>query len=382
MSKKSYIYLDNNSTTELTDDVSAVILDLTINNIFGNPSSPHLAGSKTKALVESSRVSVANSLGCSPSEIIFTSGGTESNNMAIRGICNSKLSGNNDVVISAGEHPSVMNTVSCVTDGNYRLVPLYSDGSLDLEWADRLITEDTTLVSIMLANNITGAIFPVAEIVDIAHKRGVPVHCDAVQAYGKIPIDVKELGVDLLSISGHKAHAMSGVGALYVREGIRLSPIMAGGTQETGFRPGTENYIGIATLGVAAEEVTKDSSDKVKGLRNAFETGIRQRIPNVSIQASSIPRVPNTSSITFHGIDSTSMLLALEGAGVIASAGASCSAGLSDPPKTLTSMGMNSRQASSTVRFSFSKMSSMIDVVLAIEYCTKCAEALREGVGF
>lgn len=383
MNKKSQIiYLDNNATTSLSENASAVIMDLVIHDIYGNSSSIHSKGVKTRALIESSRSSVAKSLGCFPNEIVFTSGGTESNNLAIRGVCSGKLGEFSDVVISAGEHSSVVNTVSCVTGGDYRIIPMYSNGSLDLEWASKLITEDTSLVSVMLANNITGSIFKVLDIVDMAHKKGVPVHCDAVQAYGKMPIDVKELGVDLLSISGHKAHAMSGVGALYIREGFKLEPLITGGGQEQGFRSGTENYIGITTLGVAAEEIMEGNLDKVKGLRDAFETGIKQRIKGVTIVAEGTDRVPNTSAVCFEGIDALSMVLALEETGILASAGPACSSGYLLPDKMLLSMGLTEKQATSTVRFSFSKLSGMIDVALAIEAAFRCTGALREGSGF
>ena len=378
MNKKSdIIFLDNNSTTSLSDDAASIVFDIITNDIFGNPSSIHSSGAKIKAIVESSRVSVAKSLGCSPSEIVFTSGGTESNNMAIRGVCEGKLGEFSDIVISAAEHSSIVNTVSCVTGNSYRIIPMYSHGSLDLEQASNLITEDTSLVSVMLASGTTGAIFQVQDIVDLAHKKGVPVHCDAVQAYGKIPIDVKELGADLVSISGHKAHALPGVGALYIREGIQLRPLITGGKQESGFRSGTENYVGISTLGIVAEEIVLSNMDKVRGLRDTFEAGIKQRISGITIQAEKVGRIPNTSSVTFQGIDALSMVTSLEESGVLASAGPACSSGFLEPAKVLLSMGLSEKQATSTVRFSFSKMSSMADSALAIEACARVSAVLR-----
>lgn len=380
MGKKSNIvYLDNNATTSLSENAAAIVMDLIIHDVHGNPSSTHSSGMKTKAVIESSRASVAKSLGCSPSEIVLTSGGTESNNMAIRGVCSGKLGEFSDIVISAAEHSSVVNSVSCITGGSYRVIPMYPHGSLDLEWASKLITEDTSLVSVMLASNITGAILQVRDVVEMAHKKGVPVHCDAVQAYGKIPIDVKELGADLVSISGHKAHAMPGVGALYVREGIRIEPMITGGGQEGGLRSGTENYIGIATLGIVAEEIVSSNMEKVRGLRDSFEAGLKQRIPGVTIQAEGVTRVSNTSAVTFKGVDALSMVIVLEEAGILASAGPACSSGFVTPSPVLLSMGLTEKQATSTVRFSFSKLSDMADAALAIEACVRAASTLRKA---
>jgi cysteine desulfurase len=229
MSKEnlSTVYLDNNATTELSQDAAAIVMDMVINNIYGNPSSSHQIGTRIMEIVHAARYGVALSLNCGIEEVIFTSGGTESNNIALRGTYSNHTDAANDIVISAGEHSSINNTVEAIAnEGKIRFIPLKRDGTLDLDWADRLITEDTALVSVMLANNETGVIFPVKEVVKIAHSRGALVHCDAVQVYGKMPIDVRSLGVDLLSISGHKAHSLSGTGALYIRKGVLIHPIM------------------------------------------------------------------------------------------------------------------------------------------------------------
>lgn len=372
------IYLDNNATSELSDDVASVVVSLVTANIYGNPSSTHEMGLKIRAIMDVARYGVAQSLGCGSEEIIFTSGGTEANNLALRGIYSPYTKSANDIVISAAEHASVFHTAEAVaTENKVRLIPLKEDGSLDMEWAERLITDDTSLVSVMLANNETGVLFPVKQIVELAHKRGALVHCDAVQVYGRLPIDVRNLGVDLLSISGHKTHALPGIGALYVRKGVLVRPIMAGGGHEFGLRPGTENYIGVASLGTISNEISQ-SKAMGSGLRDAFETGVKRRIPNIVINGEGVSRVPNTSSITFKGVHSSAMLVALGEEGICASAGAACSSERAQVSRTLTSMGVSEDDAFSTIRFSFSRMSKMMDAATAIEACVKCTLILRQ----
>ena len=374
--KPPVVYLDNNATTELSQDVAGVVMDLVLHNVYGNPSSSHEMGSKIKVLLQAARYSVAQSIGCSTEEVVFTSGGTEANNLALRGVYHPP----GDLIISAGEHSSVYKTAHDIAgDGHVRLIPYTEDGSLDLEWAERLITADTSLVSVMLANNETGALFDIREIVRLAHKRGALVHCDAVQAYGKVPIDVRDFGVDLLTISGHKAHALPGIGALYVRKELIIRPTITGGGQEHFLRAGTENYVGAASLGTVANEITRRNGNMESGLRDAFEAGIKKRIPDVVIHAEDVPRVPNTSNVSFKGVHALAMLTALSEMGIYASAGSACSSGSSKPSRTLTSMGVSEKDALSAVRFSFSSMSKIMDVALAIEACVKCVETLRQG---
>jgi cysteine desulfurase len=378
--KPSTVYLDNNATTELSHDVAQVVTDMVLHNIYGNPSSQHEAGIKIRTIIDAARYGVAQSLGCSSEEIVFTSGGTESNNLALRGAFQWDSVQPSELVISAGEHPSVYNTAEALAGaGTVRVIPLLPDGSLDMDWAARLITDDVALVSVMLANNITGNVYPIKELVQLAHNHGALVHCDAVQAYGKIPINVHDLGVDLLSISGHKAHALPGVGALYVRKGIMLHPTQTGGSQESSIRAGTENYIGIASLATVANDITRRGGNMESGYRDVFEMGLLKRIPNVIVNGKGSTRVPNTSSVTFTGIHATAMLTALAEQGIYASAGSACSSGAAKPSRTLLSMDLSERDASSTVRFSFSNLSKLMDIALAIEACVKCVNTLRQG---
>jgi len=378
--KPSMVYLDNNATTELSQDVAGVVMDMVLHNIYGNPSSKHEVGEKVRTIIDAARYGVAQSLGCSSEEIIFTSGGTEANNLALRGVYYPDDTRPSDLIISGGEHASVYATAMDIAgEDRIRQIPILPNGSLDMDFAERLITEDVVLVSVMLSNNITGNIYPIKEIVRLAHDRGALVHCDAVQAYGKIPINVRDLGVDLLSISGHKAHALPGVGALYIRKGIQLHPTLTGGGQESGARAGTENYVGIASLATVANDITRRGGNMESGLRDVFEKGLLKRIPNVIVNGVESQRVPNTSSITFKGVHSASMLTALSEQGIYASAGSACSSGTAKPPRTLISMGMSEEDALSTIRFSFSSMSKIMDVALAVEACVKCAETLRQG---
>jgi len=377
MALPHFTYLDSNATTEVSHEAAEAIMDLVLTDVYGNPSSTHEAGIRIRQLIEASRASVSQSLGCSPDAIIFTSGGTEANNIALRGIYNPYASSDNYIVISDGEHSSVENTVKDIAGEELiSYIPLNRDGSLDLFAADKLITEDTALVSVMLANNETGVIFPVKEITDLAHSRGVLVHCDAVQAYGKIPINVKELGVDLLTVSGHKVHALPGSGALYVREGVQVRPMFTGGSQERGLRAGSENFVAIASLGAVADNILEGKLVE-PSLRNAFELGIKNRVKDVEVVGQGSLRVPNTTCMIIKGVHSGALLHTLNMRKVYVSAGSACSSGLLRPPKTIVAMGVSDEEAQSTVRVSFSKYSTMADTAYAIEMFVKSIEELR-----
>jgi cysteine desulfurase len=367
------IYLDNNSTTEVSETASGYILDLLLKFSCGNSSSNHEFGKRTKALIEGSRSVVADSIGAPTNSIIFTSGGTESNNLAIRGIFNPYSGGK--IVLSNAEHSSVFNTAFDVAPDSLDYIPLTKLGHLDLEEAKEKIKEGVSLVCVMLANNEIGTVFQIKQIVELAHKVGAVVFCDAVQAYGKIDIDINELGVDLLSISGHKAHALPGIGALYIRPGLYIKPLMTGGEQESGIRAGTENYVGIVSLASAAEEITNGSLVE-PDLRDAFEAALKRRFPGITIHGELVERVPNTSTITFKGIRSDTLLSVLDYNGVAASAGSACSANSVKPMKTILAMGFDEEEALSTVRFSFSKLTTIPETAQAINAVVKSVESI------
>jgi len=374
-SKTKFCYLDNNATTELSPGVTGALMEVVLSNIYGNPSSQHIKGVGLRKVVEASRRSVSSSLGCLPSEVVFTSGGTEANNLVIRSVCNSPGA---VIAVSSGEHASVYDTAKAMLGAEVRVIPLLVDGSLDMEQATAQLDSDVSFVSVMLVNNETGVVNPIRKLVDVAHDKGILVHCDAVQAYGKMSINVKELGVDFLTISGHKAHALPGVGALFARKGIHLFPSITGGDQESGIRGGTENYYGILSLGTVAVEIEEEGFLH-GGLCEAFEAGILRRISDISINGSDTVRAPGTSSVTFKGIHSAAMLEALEGHGIFASSGPACSSGSAQPSRVLTAMGLSEEDALSTVRFSFSRVTPIGGVAQAIEACVLCAEALRHG---
>jgi cysteine desulfurase len=375
----SQVYLDNNATTELSETAAAAVMDLVISGVFGNPSSKHTFGRGVREIVETSRLVIADSLNCPPGCLIFTGSGSEANNLAINGVCLSE-DPPNEIAISAGEHSSVYNTaLELVGDSRFVVIPLTADGVVDLKAAERLITDRTLLVSVMLANNETGVIFQIPEIVKMAHAVGAIVHCDAVQAYSKMPIDLKKLNVDLMSISGHKAHALPGIGALYVRKGIYLRPLIMGGAHEFGLRAGTENYFGIASLAAAAEEII-DSGYPSPSLRDAFELGLKNAFPGiVTINGEGSPRLPNTSSVTFRGISSVSLLAALDYKGVAASAGSACSSGFIQPSPTLLAMGRTEEEALSTIRFSLSKYTTIEDITFALNACISAIETFSSS---
>ena len=381
LNKTVKAYLDSNSTTELSDEVAQVIIEMITMDIYGNPSSLHEYGRRMRQVLDVSREAVGISLNCGPEAIIFTSGGTESNNIALRGVYDPYETRHNKIVISAAEHSSVRNTVyDMVEDDDYiREIPLKRDGSLDISLAAEFINEDVSLVSVMLANNETGAVFPVKEIVEMAHHYGIVVHCDAVQAYGKMPIDVVDLGVDLLSISGHKVHSLPGVGALYARRGILLRPPFSGGAHEFNLRPGTENYLGVASLGMAAELI-HNKNVVTSELRDLFELGVSSRLSGIEILAKTAQRIPNTSCIAFDGIKSSALLVALNDRNVYVSAGSACASGSVKPSETLLAMGLDESEALSSVRFSFSKYNTVGEAAYAINMVVEAVEELQNKI--
>jgi cysteine desulfurase len=374
------LYLDYNSTTPVDPAVLSAMLPFLAEN-FGNANSIHSAGQRARAAVDAARQSVATLLGAKSSEIVFTCGGTESDNLAIFGIVNPCDQPRKHVVTTAIEHHAVLNTAQALekTGVDVTYLPVSKEGIVDPEDIREAIRPETVLISIMLANNELGTIQPVAEIGRIAAEEDVYFHCDAVQAAGKIPIDVQALGVDLLSISGHKLYAPKGVGALYVRTDTQLGPLFYGGHHERDRRPGTENVPGIVALGKAAalavENLESDAA-RFATLRDRFENALLT-LPGVRVNGSARDRVPNTSNLLFEAAGGEALVIALDLQGVMCSSGAACSSGAVEPSHVLTAIGLSPDQARSSVRFSLGRPTTDLEIDEAARIIHAVVERLR-----
>lgn len=368
------IYLDNNATTALHPEVLRATEE-SLRSVYGNASSIHKEGQAARQVIEEARESVARLVGATAREIVFTSGGTESNNAAVLGTL--PASGRHHIVTTAIEHPSVLEVVAELERRSHEVtrVAPSSDGAVDARNVLDAVRHDTRLVAIMLANNETGVLQPVADVAREVRQRGIHVHCDAVQAAGRVEIDVDALGVDTLSLSAHKMHAPKGVGALYVRRGVVLQPIVFGGAQERRRRAGTENVPLAAAFGVAAVlAASSEPRATMAALRDRLEAGLRSFDDSaIAIHGANVPRVPNTSSVTFRGADGEGIVIALDLSGVAVSTGAACSSGRIEPSHVLLAMGLTAPEARSTVRFSLSRFTT-------VEEIDKAADLLREIV--
>jgi len=364
------IYLDNNATTRPLDEVVEAMRPL-LGELYANPSSVHQFGQAARHRVECAREQVAALLGASEKEIIFTSGGTESINLAIRGTLASDPA-RRSVVTSAVEHSATRRLCDQLGREGYTVheVGVDDQGRLDLdELADRM-DEGTALVSVMWANNETGVLFDAERIADLTSDRGVPLHLDAVQAVGKIPIDVSALPVQLLSISGHKFHGPKGVGALFVRRKTRLRPQILGGRQERDLRGGTENAPGIVGLGVAAEAAMRrpaESRQRVAALRDRLEQGICDAVPTARVNGAGAPRVGNTTNIGFESLEAQAILMLLSEAGICVSSGAACSSGSLEPSHVLQAMNVEPRYGHGSIRFSLSQFTTEAEITRVVE---------------
>ena len=373
------IYLDNNATTPVLPEVLEAMRPY-FGEHFGNASSIHHHGQETRAAVERARDSVASLLGCRPSEIVFTSGGTEGDNLAIAG-----LTGAGDHVITSSiEHHAVLLSCKHLDENGCEVtyVPVDGRGLVDPDDVRRALRPTTRLISIMMANNETGVLQPVEEIGKIAAEADVYFHTDAVQAAGKVPIDVKRIGCDALSISGHKMHAPQGVGALYVRKGTKLQPLFYGGRHERSRRAGTENVPGIVALGKAAELAMqgfeRGDGKKMFALRDRLQQGILAQVEEAGVNGEGAPRVPNTSNIYFDHIDGESMVISLDLKGLAVSTGAACSSGAIEPSHVLVAMGLRADRARASLRFSLGKQSTTEDIDLVLALVPETVARLRE----
>ncbi len=353
------IYLDHSASTPLDPEVSEAMIPY-LGDHFGNPSSVHSVGRAARDALDVARERIAELIGCNDKEIIFTSGGTEADNLAIRGVAQASKDRGNKIVISAIEHDAVRNTCRALEAEGFLVttLPVDENGRVDPEDVSRAIDNLTVLVSIMHANNEIGTVQPIEEIGDTCRERGVPFHTDAVQALGKVPIDLAELPVDLLCGSAHKMYGPKGAGFLFIRKGTRLDPILFGGPHEKELRAGTENVPGIVGLGKAAELAhirLKDDSVRIQKLRNGLEKELLERIPFAHVNGDSTHRVAHILNISFPGIDGEAIVQALDLKGIAVSGGSACASGSVSPSQVLTAMGLEAAEALGSVRFSFGR---------------------------
>jgi cysteine desulfurase len=375
-------YLDYNATTPVDPAVLSAMLPYFCED-FGNPSSIHSFGQKTRAAIEQARESVAVLIGARPAEIVFTSGGTESDNTAIFGVVAASAGPAKHVVTTTIEHHAVLHACQALEQQGVAVtyVPVNPEGLVDPGDIRRAIRAETVLITVMHANNELGAIQPLEEIGRIAAEADVYFHTDAVQSAGKVPIAVDRLGVDLLSISGHKLYAPKGVGALYIRKGTRLKPLLFGGHHQRGHRPGTENAAGNVGLGKAAElareSLTSDAL-RISTLRDRLEEGILERVPQSRVNGSRTARTPNTTNVLIPFVEGEALVIALDLRGVACSTGAACSSGAIEPSHVLTAIGLAPEEARASLRFSLGRHTIADDVDLALSVIPGVVEHLRE----
>jgi cysteine desulfurase len=375
------VYLDNNATTQVDPQVLEEMRPYFC-DLYGNPSSMHSFGGQVKKKLRAAREEVAALLGAQPDEIIFTSCGTESDNAAIFGTLDSHPE-KKHVVTTRVEHPAVWNLCPYLRKRGYRVTELSVDrkGRLNLEELRSELTDDTALVSVMYANNETGVVFPMEQIAEIVRARGIPLHTDAVQAVGKIPLNMAQSGVDMLSLSGHKLHAPKGIGVLFLRRGTKFLPLLKGGHQEKGRRGGTENVPYIIGLGKAAGlamERMEEEGTRVRDLRDRLERGVVERIPNTIVNGDTENRLPNTCSVCFEYVEGESILMMMNELGVCASSGSACTSGSLEPSHVLRAMGVPFTAAHGSIRFSLSVYNKEQEIDDVLEHLPPIIERLRE----
>jgi cysteine desulfurase len=374
------IYLDNNATTQVAEEVMEAMLPY-FREYYGNPSSAHSFGGQVEKHIREAREKVALLLGAEPEEIVFTSCGSESDNAAIR----SALELNPEkrhIVTTRVEHPAIKSLCGYLAGQGFRIteIPVDSDGQLDMGRYEESLTSDTAIATIMWGNNETGVIFPVEQAAALAREKGILFHSDAVQAAGKIPINMKESNIDMLSLSGHKLHASKGVGVIYVRKGVKFAPFIVGGHQEMGRRGGTENTAGIIGLGKACElavEKLEEENTRVKKLRDKLETEILRHVPNTKVNGGPSERLPNTTNISFEFIEGEAILLQMDELGICASSGSACTSGSLQPSHVLRAMGVPFTMAHGSIRYSLSVYNTEEEIDFVIESMPPIIEKLR-----
>ncbi|MGZ8472491.1 MAG: cysteine desulfurase family protein [Candidatus Deferrimicrobiaceae bacterium] len=375
------IYLDHNATTPVHPEVRKAV-EPYLSEQFGNPSSIHWAGRDVRKGVEDARQEIASFFGCQPLEVVFTSSGTESDNLAIKGIAFCKGNGGKHIVTSQVEHPAVMNACRFLEKQGFRVtyVPVNRYGIVEPDSVRKALTPDTILVTVMYANNETGSIMPIPEIGAIAREAGAIMHTDAVQAAGKIPIDFGSLPVDMLTFSGHKVNALKGAGCLIIRKGIQIEALTHGGHQERGRRGGTENVVGIVAMGKSFELLRAGMEEEVaeiRRLRDIFENGLFRRIPDLVLNGHPAERLPNTVNISFRFVEGEAMLLNLDMMGIACSSGSACTSGSLEASPILLAMGADPTDAQGALRFSLGMGNTDADVEYAIDAIETVVNKLR-----
>lgn len=370
------IYLDANASTPLPPEVLEAMLPW-LRDGFANPSGSYAAAKRARRAIDLAREQVAQLIGAQPGEIVFTGGGTESVNTALYSL--DRLAGKGAAVVSAIEHSAVLRWVENRTREMVR-VPVGCGGRLEMDRFKQAL-DGAAYISLMAANNETGVIQPLGEAVAAARERGLPFHTDAIQAAGKMPLDVSGLGVDLLSISAHKFHGPKGVGALYIREGLRFKPMFHGGGQELNRRSGTENTTGIVGMGAAAEWIRQTSGSTLGAMRDIFESTVLREIPGVWVNGDTVHRLPNTSHLSFDHCDAAGLLILLDEAGVACSAGSACMTGKQKPSHVQMAMGIPEARAKSSLRISFSRLNTLDEAVNAAGILKQAVEKLRRVQG-
>jgi cysteine desulfurase len=376
------IYVDNNATTMVAPEVLDAMLPYFSTN-YGNPSSMHSFGGNVAGAINEARDNVAKLIGAQPEEVVFTSCGTESDSTAIRAAIES-YPHKKHIVTSRVEHPAVKNLYETLSKKGYRatFVPVDSNGRLDIDYLYDSLSDDTAIVSLMWGNNETGVVFPIEEISREVKSRGILFHTDAVQAVGKIPINIGETGVDMLSLSGHKFHSPKGIGALYIRKGTKFSPFMIGGHQEKGRRGGTENTASIIGLGKAAElaaaHLAENGYEPISRLRDKLERTLLESVPHAIINGDPANRLPNTTSIAFEYVEGEAILLMMNEHGICASSGSACTSGSLEPSHVLRAMGVPFTAAHGSIRFSLSRYNTEDEMDVILEKLPPIIERLRE----
>ena len=384
------MYLDNSATTAMAAEVIEAMLPYFADEM-GNAQSVHSFGQRAKAAVEKARREVAALINAAPGEIVFLSGGTEADNLALRGIAEAHGDFGRHIITTKIEHPAVLATCEALEAAGYRVtyLPVSRNGIVSIDDIRQALSDDTILISVMLANNETGTIQPIAEIAGVAAEaraRGLDhlhFHTDAVQAVGKIPVDVKRLGVDLLSLSGHKFHGPKGIGALYVRKGTRLGKLLYGGHHERDRRAGTENVPGIVGLGRAAELARThfdERMNRMRELRDYLEQEVISRFPGVRVNGDKQQRVPNVSNMSFDGVDGESLLISLDLKGIAVSTGSACASGSLEPSHVLQALGLTRQEVRGSLRFSLGAFNTRGEIDYAVSVLAETVTRLREMI--